>query len=68
MHGYDEFDTSFTGLHHQLVDSSQLSIIVRPHLLWLDVWHVDRAGCLVVLGRVRDEDSQCLKLRILDCV
>jgi hypothetical protein len=60
------YGTSFTGLYHQLVDSSQLSIVVRPHLIRLDVWHVDGTSSLVILGRVRDKKSQRFELRIFD--
>jgi hypothetical protein len=55
-------------LHHQLINSAQLSIIVRADLLRLDIRHFDRPSILVVRIRVRYENSQRLELSILDSI
>jgi hypothetical protein len=55
-------------LHHQLINSAQLSIIVRADLLRLDIRHFHRSSILVVRIRVRYENSQRLELNILDSI
>jgi hypothetical protein len=55
-------------LHHQLINSVQLSIIVRADLLRLDIRHFDRSSILVIHIRVRYENSQRLELSILDSI
>jgi hypothetical protein len=60
--------TSVMCLHHQLINSAQLGIIVRANLLRLDVRHFDRSSILVVCKCMRDENSQSLELSIFDSI
>jgi hypothetical protein len=59
-------NTSLASLHHQLINRAQLGIVPRADGLRLNIRHCDRTSVLVILKRLRDEDTQSFEFSILD--